>query len=381
MDLPGRTIGRMGYSIFTAAVVLASASCGGQEQTETVLEEETGSAMEVIQPRLSIGVELGDSAYMFSSIETAIFDANGNIAVLDLGSASVRVYSSEGEFLRSIGRRGNGPGEFQRPLGMVLLGSGSLGVMDPWGEGFTEIDSNYQQRGVLLDIHSNVHLGMCGVDSTDIVALRVSPAVSGGEPMPMIVGLYQLSSEPSVEYWRRDYTMTGPEDAAALMRDFVNICWTADPATGDVYVAPYEENAYVVHSYSANGRMQGSVEMELEPVPRSQSEMNEQAVYIRARLTTLNGRDMGIDIEPYPNRRSIASIGVDGEGCLWVRRGTEDEAILDRWTPEGELLGSYRVPDSDLYWKFSFCPQGILAYNGNPDSYQRVFVMDYPPIP
>ena len=372
---------RFGMLLFTVAISFMAASCGGGEDVETAAEAPAEAAIDVIEPRLSIGVELGDSAYMFSSIETAIYDANGNIAVLDMGTANVRIYSPQGQFLRSIGRRGNGPGEFQRPLGMVLLGSGSLAVMDPWGEGFTEIGPDYEQKGVLLDIHSNVHIGMCSADSTDIVALRVSPAEGAGEPMPMTVGLYQLSTEPVVEYWRRDYTVNSPEDVAGAMRDFVNISWTADPASGEVYIAPYEENAYLIRRYSPRGDLLGSVEMELESVPRSVAEMEEQAAYIRARLTALNGRDMGIDIEPYTDRRSVASLGVDGEGCLWVRRGTEDEAVLDRWTPGGELLGSYLVPGSDLFWEFSFCPRGILAYNANPDEHQRLFVMDYPAMP
>jgi len=42
---------------------------------------------------------------------------DGNIYVYDLADAYIKVYSSEGKFLRRIGGKGQGPGEIQRPEG------------------------------------------------------------------------------------------------------------------------------------------------------------------------------------------------------------------------------------------------------------------------
>jgi hypothetical protein len=43
---------------------------------------------------------------------------DGNIYVYDLADAFIKVYSPEGEFLRKIGGKGQGPGEIQRPDGV-----------------------------------------------------------------------------------------------------------------------------------------------------------------------------------------------------------------------------------------------------------------------
>ncbi|MBD3277034.1 MAG: hypothetical protein GF388_01930 [Candidatus Aegiribacteria sp.] len=352
-------------------------ACGGADETAPQAQvDSTG----VIEPSFSIGEEMGDSTVVFGALETVIYDSRGNIAALDMGMANVRIFSPEGEYLRTIGRRGNGPGEFQRPLGMVLLGTGSIGVMDPWGEGFTEITSNYEQAGVLMEIHSNVHLGMCGVDSTDIIGIRAGERTSDEPSVPFVIGRYSLSTEPSVIYWRKEFPALTMEDLAEAMREYAAIAFTADPASGDVYVCPYVENRYEITRCSDAGEVLNTIAMEIPAVDKTEEEVAVEAEYLRARITALNGSDMGIDITPYPERRSVSSMGVDGHGCLWVRRGTEEEALLDRWTPEGELLGTYRVPDSNLYWRFSFCRQGILAFNENPDEYQQIFVMEYPPM-
>ena len=359
--------------IFMAALL---SSCAEPEQ---VLSE--NGEINTLEPSFTIGVELGDSTLMFGAVEKALYDSNGNIAVLDMASANVRIFSPEGEYLRTIGRRGNGPGEFQRPLGMVLLGNGSLAVIDPWGEGLTGINSSYEQSGVLLDIHSNVPLGMCAVDSVDIVALRVGESTSEEPSFPMMIGRYTMSTEPSVVYWHKEYQVFTLEEISLAMRDVSNVYWTADRETQEVYVAPYQDNVYIIYRYSPEGELIGTIEMDIEQVPRTDEEKAEVAAYLRARLAVLNGTDMGVEIAPYPNRRSIEGLGIDGQGYLWVRRGTEVPVRLDRWTPSGELIGSYTVPGSDPYWRFSFCHDGILAYNENPDEYQRIFVMEYPAAP
>ncbi len=361
--------------ILAAAILVFGCSDSLNEPTEDVSLDQEFQTLAVLD---TIGVELGDSTYMFGAIEAVTYDANGNIAVLDMVVGNLRIFSSSGEYIRTIGRRGNAPGEFQRPLGMVLLGNGLLAVMDPWAEGLTGVAPDYAQTGVLIDIHSNVHMGMCAVDSSDIVALRVLESTPDNSGIPMMIGRYSMSKDPSVIYWQEDYSITSLEDISGVMRDFSNLYWTADRNTGDVYIAPYEDNRYLVYRYSPEGVLLNTAELEVEQVLKTDQEIADETAYLRARLTALNGRDMGFDIEPYPDRRSITGLGVNGEGNLWVRRGTHDDAVLDLWTPEGELIQSYIVPGASLSWKFSFCPEGILACDGNPEYFQRVFTIENP---
>jgi DNA-binding beta-propeller fold protein YncE len=53
------------------------------------------------------------------------------IYVVDAGSARVLVFDLEGKFVRAVGRKGQGPGEFTRPTGACVLPGGGLGVADP----------------------------------------------------------------------------------------------------------------------------------------------------------------------------------------------------------------------------------------------------------
>ncbi|MBN1224645.1 MAG: 6-bladed beta-propeller, partial [Candidatus Aminicenantes bacterium] len=67
----------------------------------------------VFEEELSIGVEEGDENYMFGREIFLSTDNDGNFYVTDWNKKIVKKYDREGRFLKTIGRPGQGPGEFQ----------------------------------------------------------------------------------------------------------------------------------------------------------------------------------------------------------------------------------------------------------------------------
>ena len=78
----------------------------------------------------SIGIELGDSNYVFGAILDAVYLSDGRIALLDVIQRKILVFSSTGEFICSAGREGMGPGEFISPFSMTALSNGGFAVSD-----------------------------------------------------------------------------------------------------------------------------------------------------------------------------------------------------------------------------------------------------------
>jgi hypothetical protein len=79
---------------------------------------------------LRIGVVEGLPEYTFGVVRNVAVDATGNIYVLDAAIAGVLVYDPEGRHLRTIGQRGEGPGELSNPWGMAMLPDARLLVRD-----------------------------------------------------------------------------------------------------------------------------------------------------------------------------------------------------------------------------------------------------------
>jgi hypothetical protein len=78
----------------------------------------------------TIGVDEGRAEEQFAQVSQVAFDANDNLYVLDAGNHRVSVFGPDGRFVRQIGRRGNGPGEFSMPIGVAISADGRVVVQD-----------------------------------------------------------------------------------------------------------------------------------------------------------------------------------------------------------------------------------------------------------
>ncbi len=67
-----------------------------------------------LEEELSIG-DVNDEDYFFPRRVTLNVDDDGNIYVCDGGNIRVQKYDKNGTYLRTIGRQGQGPGEYMYP--------------------------------------------------------------------------------------------------------------------------------------------------------------------------------------------------------------------------------------------------------------------------
>jgi hypothetical protein len=83
-----------------------------------------------LQPELTIGRENDPDKSMIFAIRSVQVDAAGNIYVLDDKIGLVKVYDPDGRHLRTIGKKGQGPGELQNPSVMTMTLDGHLCFLD-----------------------------------------------------------------------------------------------------------------------------------------------------------------------------------------------------------------------------------------------------------
>ncbi|MFQ5599118.1 MAG: 6-bladed beta-propeller [Candidatus Krumholzibacteriia bacterium] len=76
-----------------------------------------------------LGGDTEDEEEFFGVIAQIKTDPRGNLYVLDSQLSEVKIYDANGEYLNSIGREGEGPGEFRRPNDMFFMPDGDIGVM------------------------------------------------------------------------------------------------------------------------------------------------------------------------------------------------------------------------------------------------------------
>jgi len=78
-----------------------------------------------LEEDLTIGNE-EDKNYMFYQARDVKVDSQGNIYVLDAGNHRVQKFDKNGNYLQTIGRKGQGPGEFARIYNMLFDNKNNL---------------------------------------------------------------------------------------------------------------------------------------------------------------------------------------------------------------------------------------------------------------
>ena len=112
------------FSLVVSAGMLAPAQA--QELTFTLVEQ------------FVIGDDEEASAeYLLSFPEMARTDSKGNIYVKDRRRADIRVFDAAGQFVTTIGKRGEGPGEMREIIGMHVDDQDRLIVADRMSARFT----------------------------------------------------------------------------------------------------------------------------------------------------------------------------------------------------------------------------------------------------
>jgi hypothetical protein len=99
-----------------------------------------------VKELLRIGSEdLANDPYVFSGINDLRFDAADNLYVLDRLEFVIKVFSPTGRYLRTVQlKKGQGPGEFERPSCFDMDPSGDLFIADMTSRRIAELDRQGQ---------------------------------------------------------------------------------------------------------------------------------------------------------------------------------------------------------------------------------------------
>ncbi len=134
-----------------AAFVLAAAACGGDTNSDdesaairsistnvgdTLVVRTTGAVPDAGTHTLTelwrVGdVDGADSTISFGGINGFALHADGTVAVFDVTGPTLRTYDAQGQYVRTIGRKGAGPGEYSQSNGVTYLNDGRLALWDP----------------------------------------------------------------------------------------------------------------------------------------------------------------------------------------------------------------------------------------------------------
>jgi hypothetical protein len=315
-----------------------------------------------------LGGETDDEDEFFGVIVRITSDSQGNIYALDSQLSEVKIYSPDGEYLNSIGREGEGPGEFRRPGDMFFLPDGNLGILqsipgkivqlttagDPAGEFPVP-----QPEGGGFQILRGAQLV-----GQNLALVRMTQEINQEQQsVKLIFGIDLINSKG--ELLSNMETKIAPLNFANAivtedMFDTFENRWTG-AQDGRVFAAPDRDN-YIIKVWNSDGKLDRIITREYQHYKRSAEQKEKQKQTWQSFLTRIPNADLRIsDID-----KDIQTIYTRDDGSLWVlsSRGARDR-------PAGSL-GTFDVFDKTG----KFVRQVTLHGQGDPREDAYFFVGD-----
>jgi hypothetical protein len=306
-----------------------------------------------VEDDLTIGQIDGPSHFLFGEISRVAEDSGGGIYVFDRQIPEIRQFDRTGEFLGTIGRSGEGPGEYgSLSLGMVVDSAGVLYVHD-WASPVR----------VLRFAEDGSSLGGWTLDSPFLTTTRGTWLYSDGPGRVLVTG--QIAGDPVLfvlEGGQLRDTLTVPqlpgvpEQRGGPYR--VEMYWRMHP---DGYFVVGVNNEYTLEAHRAGGMLRIRRDVEARPVHPEEADawrrrfewMESQPAY-----TPPQGEWISSTMPPF------REIEVGSDGRIWVRRNThpiqipvpenpdgapgvgwEQPFVYDVFEADGTLLGELRFPE------------------------------------
>jgi hypothetical protein len=278
-------------------------------QVEAVLEHRIGSA------------DTGPEG-VFVQVSDVASDEQGNVYVLDQRADEVRVFSPSGEYVRTIGRTGRGPGEFSRP-NHIDVRDQIVTVLNPGGR-----SSSFAVTGELLT-STTLPFGALSAASMgdDLYAVYVTGGISREDPVPWesVILLRPSSADTITTVPSADVLFRSPS-ATSLLR--TSLCRLAGFLVGseeELWVASGIDGTLTewrVDGRSAEPVRSARVAPEGDPLPDS----------TRTRLLGMLPRQLDAaagDLDIPSTDSSICGLERSGDRTIWVR--LHDLQSRERW--------------------------------------------------
>ena len=345
----------------STALVRDSAGIQIVENTAPQWKEGQGWTLSA-EPAMDIGLVDGAPQYQFSSVIAALRLPSGEIAVANGGTQEIRYYGAAGEYVRTVGGAGGGPGEFQFLSWIRGLPGDSLLAYDMRQRRLSTFDST----GALVASKTLTFDGQTGSlrpverfpDGTLLVqtgSTFSASEVKSGARRDSVIYLHSSADGTRLN------AVTGLRGSEGFIKtDGQSISVAKLPfgrsssyslAGERIFAA--DNDTYEIRVYSPEGKLERLIRRSAEARPVTQADIDKVK---RKRIDEIDSPGFRKEMEgmmaemPIPaTMPAFAEFRTDDAGDLWVQEypGADVDAP-STWTvfdPEGRMLGGLSMPE------------------------------------
>jgi hypothetical protein len=295
---------------------------------------------------------------LFGVVSDVALDAQGNLYALDSQLSEVSVFDREGNFLRTIGREGEGPGEFRRASQLFVTPDGRIAVAQMMPGKIVLLSPDGKPAG-------DFPLPAAPDGGTQMLWDAGSAGrsiVVGSGRFAQGEGKFTMTS--SLQILAPDGTPRGTVAERTQVNDMANMSFDEKTARRPAWAASADGrlfvndafDAYEIKYYGADAKLARVVTREYQHRARSKEEMEEGRPRIMMRGDRGGRR---FDAKPSPTDPDVMQMFARPDGTVWVMssRGARD-------CPKG-TMARFDVFDANGHFVREVSVQGDASYQAD----------------
>jgi hypothetical protein len=303
---------------------------------------------------VEIGGAEADTADQLFRVRGAVRLDHGTIVVANAGTRQLKFSDAGGRHLRSVGRQGGGPGEFQALSWLGRYGPDSLAV---WDSGNRRVSVFDRQGTFVRSTPLNVRGAVIGAfgDGSLLIEESVQEGADGLRRNPAV--LWHVSADgatvdsigvfPGFEEIFTSRKVGSAFRISERSRPFGRE--TVFSAAGDGFVAGTQDR-FEIGRYSKTGTLVGIVRLVRDNTPVTAADVAAFKGEVLSGLVRGDPQQVRRELDelPYPDEMpAYGEILVDDGGNLWVEEYRPPGDEQPRWfvfDTSGRLLGTVETP-------------------------------------
>ena len=321
----------MKRTAFVAVVLLCAGILSGASQTNLKNKKQRVVSIK-LEKELTLGENPGGQTALFQSIRSFRVDNLGNIYVLDSRAPKLIKFDSRGNVLFSIGRKGQGPGEFTVPTMMELGKKNSILVYDLGNRRLSYFSAD---TGALLEEKSTARLGrLFRVDDDSQGSFYGYQLLYEPGKRVLIISKFSPSLEPIKDIFRLDDKRLENE-----VKPYASSLHFRVLSDDGLLVA--NDSEYKFYWHDANGGLVRTVLTDYRPVTFTAADKER---YLKA-LAEEGGPPPGDQVFVFPDKYPpIEHMITDDKDNIFIRTYDADKEgrhYYEAFSKDGKPLGRF----------------------------------------
>jgi hypothetical protein len=293
-----------------------------------------------LKEELSIGGEKGRKEYLFSNITGIAIDEEERIYILDSKESHIKVFNKMGEYIKTIGKKGQGPGEMRRPTSLQVTPQNEIVVNDSAARKlhFFALDGNFLRAvsQTNMTFFSNPKVDYEGKITAGYMIMSQEVTYVLKKFNPQLKEIFTIFSSEILKY--------------PYVDPFFPQCHWEVTAENDL-IWGFPER-YELHIIDSEGKPVKKIIKEYDPIKITEEEKEN---LIKERFGGYEGMPPGLKLSWKKYHNAFIYLSIDDEGRIFVRTYEKipggEGYHYDVFDSEGKYIAKIPLKMQPRIWK------------------------------